>query len=86
MSILTITKEDSFNNYIPSSHIDKVKALSDARDLTNDLTRSSSHIASSHGKYAAEVRNHNDDRELTRLAADVDSATYFDQYDLQGNH
>ena len=44
MSINTITSlsiqnEATFNSYIPGSHIDKVKVLSDAIDEANDLTR-----------------------------------------------
>lgn len=38
MSILTIGKEETFNNYLPSCHIDKVKAASDAKNNTEDLT------------------------------------------------
>jgi len=50
MSILTIGKDERFNNYIPSSHIDKVKALSDAKNQGDNLTHSNKGLDSSHGQ------------------------------------
>jgi hypothetical protein len=53
MSILDMNKEESlstFNRHIPSGHIDKLKAESDRKSNTSDLTQSNSGLSSSHGE------------------------------------
>jgi len=69
-------------------HLNNNDTLSNCLKIINAgaNTKRNTHMSSSHGKYAAEVRTHMNDKEDAILAADVDSATYFDQYDLQGNH
>ena len=79
MSILTIGKDERFNNYIPSSHIDKVKALSDAKDeSTDELTQSGvSVINSSHGRCARLVRDRKDSLEIKALKTQTNEDYFY---------
>lgn len=82
MSINTITREDTFNDFIPGSHIDKVKALSDAKNDTDHLTFAKAKRDNGrNGKYAKLVRGFKDNIAIP----EVDSAAYFDDL-MSGGH
>lgn len=79
MSILTLSKDETFNNYMPNTRLNEIKAASDIKNDTDDLTITRDRRDSSHGQAARIVRNKNDDKELLAISADVDSLDYFDQ-------
>ena len=59
------------------------KLTSDAKNDTDALTFDSRNKISSHGKAAQKVRERKDKLNIQALEAKVDSADYFDQYDIE---
>ncbi len=89
MSILTLDKNEAlstFNRHVPSGHIDKLKAASDAKSNTDELTQANTALPSSHGAAFQSVSAIKSDNDVARAAVDVDSAAYFDEYDLGDIH
>ena len=76
----------SINTLRPTELMEQRKIVSDRKNNTDSLTHANSELNSSHGAAARSVRNINDDKELIALSADVDSAAYFDEYDLGDLH
>ena len=73
MSILT---------YRPQELATARKLTSDAKNDTDALTFDSRNKISSHGEAAKKVRERKDQLNIQALEAKVDSAAYFDGYDI----
>ena len=74
MSILT---------YRPQELATARKLTSDAKNDTDALAFDSRNKISSHGEAAKKVRERKDKLNIQALEAKVDSADYFDQYDIE---
>jgi hypothetical protein len=83
MSINTITP--TFNNHIPSSEVDRIKAASEYKNQGDNLTHANTGLNSSHGAAFQSVSNIKSDTEIKKAAVEVDSADYFDEL-LKGIH
>ncbi len=70
MSINTITP--TFNNHIPNSELDRIKAVSDAKSKTEHLTFSNSGLDSSHGKARQRREAIQDNIEIAKLSTEDD--------------
>ena len=77
MSINTITP--TFNNFIPTSEIDRMTAASEYKNQGDNLTHANSGLNSSHGAAFQAVSNINSDNEMAKVAVDIDSADYFNE-------
>ena len=74
----------SILSYRPTELATARKIASDLRDGSEDLTIKSRDKMSSHGIAAKKVRERNDELNIQALSVDVDSADYFDEYDVDG--
>ena len=88
MSILDMNKEESlstFNRHVPSGHINKLKAASDAKSNTEELTQANSGLDSSHGMARQKREAIADRLEIKALEMQTDE-DFLNEYDLGGAH
>lgn len=79
MSILDTTREETFNNYLPRTEIDRIRNASDKKNDTDSLTFSNKGLESENGVAFKSLRERNSDLELEALSVDVNSPGYYDK-------
>lgn len=71
--------EPTFNNHVANGRLNEIKAASDIKNDTDELTITRDRKDSSHGQAARIVRNINEDKEFKVISAPVNSPDYFDR-------
>jgi len=72
--------EPTFNNHVANGRLNEIKAASDIKNDTDDLTIATrNRKESSHGVAAHINRNIIDDKKMRAISVPVDSLDYFEQ-------
>jgi len=76
----------SINQYRNEELMNSRYIASEAKNQGDNLTHANDGLKSSHGAAFQGVSNIKSDTEMAKVSAEVDSAAYFDEYDLGDIH